>query len=57
MSPHNYFDGSMVVGGDPSRKTRQMIRIDYGNPEGVQEVLTFGQNEASGTVDLVSYNV
>jgi hypothetical protein len=57
MSPHNYFDGSMATGGDPSRKTRQIIRIDYGVPSGVQEVHTFGQTTLSGNISLVSWTL
>ncbi|KAJ7199635.1 putative copper amine oxidase [Mycena pura] len=47
ISPHNY------LVNDPSRGTRQMLRIDY-NDSGVQLVKQFGGKTASGLVNLTA---
>jgi primary-amine oxidase len=52
MTPHNYFSGSMDIGGDASRKSVQNIRINYGDAVDVPEVLTFGQQPLTGDVAL-----
>jgi primary-amine oxidase len=48
---HNWLES------DPSRQSRQAVRIDYNssNPEIVENVLTFGAAELSGTLDLGAY--
>lgn len=50
ITPHNYFDQ------EPSRKTRQQIRINYGDSDSgqVTSVQTFGARNMSGSLDLVS---
>lgn len=44
--PHNY------LLGDPSRNSRQTVRVDYSNADGVTDVKTFGAEFAKGTTNL-----
>ncbi|EIM84675.1 copper amine oxidase [Stereum hirsutum FP-91666 SS1] len=46
IMPHNY------LLGDPSRNSRQTVRLDYSNDDGVTDVKTFGAHFAKGTANL-----
>ena len=46
ISPHNF------LLSDPSRASRQQIRIDYNDDDGVTEVHTFGQARRPSTVSV-----
>ena len=48
ISPHNF------LLSDPSRASRQQIRIDYNDDVGVTEVHTFGQAQPPSTLTVPS---
>ncbi|ORY72898.1 copper amine oxidase [Leucosporidium creatinivorum] len=50
FSPHNY------LLGDPSRQTKQMIRLDYNSSADniVSTAHTFGSHQASGSINLTA---
>ncbi|KDQ60427.1 hypothetical protein JAAARDRAFT_191806 [Jaapia argillacea MUCL 33604] len=48
ITPHNYLEM------DPSRQSRQQVRVDYSNTDGVTDVETFGAEFPEGTFDLSS---
>lgn len=48
IAPHNY------LLNDPSRASRQQVRIDYSSEAGVSDIKTFGGAQASGLFNLVS---